>query len=101
MSVLTGLQAERCLNDHGVPATGLYWGKGGEFYDVGAGREAASFRDGVPAGAQPLAAGLGPGAERGFAPAGSASPSRCRCGRPWSAATARPASAAGCRACST
>ena len=67
VSVLTGLQAERCLNDHGVPATGLYWGKGGEFYDVGAGREAASFRDGVPAGAQPLVAGLGPGAERGFA----------------------------------
>jgi D-alanine-D-alanine ligase len=67
VSVLTGLQAERCLNDHGVPATGLYWGKGGEFYDVGAGREAAGFRDGVPAGAHPLVAGLGPGAERGFA----------------------------------
>jgi D-alanine-D-alanine ligase len=61
VSVLTGLQAERCLNQGGIPATGLYWGKGGDFHDVGAGREAASFRDGVPAGAQPLVDGLGPG----------------------------------------
>ena len=66
VSVLTGLQAERCLNESGIPATGLYWGKGGDFHDVGAGREAVSFRDGVPAGAQPLVAGLGPGAGRGF-----------------------------------
>ena len=66
VSVLTGLQAGRCLNQGGIPATGLYWGRGGDFHDVGAGREAASFRDGVPAGAQPLVAGLGPGAGRGF-----------------------------------
>jgi D-alanine-D-alanine ligase len=67
VSVLTGLQAERALNDAGTRATGLYWSKGGDFYDVGAGREADSFRDGVPPGAEPLTAALGPGGERGFA----------------------------------
>jgi D-alanine-D-alanine ligase len=72
VSVLTGLQAERCLNDHGSRATSIYWSKGGEFYDVGPGREAASFREGVPAGSDPLFVGLGSGrgsgrgAERGF-----------------------------------
>ena len=35
VSVLTGLQAERCLNDNGTRAIGIYWSKGGEFYDVG------------------------------------------------------------------
>jgi D-alanine-D-alanine ligase len=65
VSVLTGLQAERALNDHGTPAAGLYWSKAGDFWDVGAGREADSFRDGVPPGAEALAAGLG--AEGGFA----------------------------------
>jgi D-alanine-D-alanine ligase len=64
VSVLTGLQAERCLNDNGTPAIGIYWSKGGDFYDVGAGREAASFREGVPSGSEPLFAGLG--TERGF-----------------------------------
>jgi D-alanine-D-alanine ligase len=49
VSVLTGLQAERCLNDNGTPAIGLYWSKSGEFFDVGAGQEATAFRDGVPA----------------------------------------------------
>jgi D-alanine-D-alanine ligase len=64
VSVLTGLQAERCLNDNGTRAIGIYWSKGGDFYNVGAGREAAGFRDGVPAGSEPLFAGLG--TERGF-----------------------------------
>jgi D-alanine-D-alanine ligase len=64
VSVLTGLQAERCLNDNGTNAIGIYWSKAGDFYDVGAGREAASFRDGTPIGSEPLFAGLG--AERGF-----------------------------------
>jgi D-alanine-D-alanine ligase len=64
VSVLTGLQAERCLNDHGVAATGIYWSKAGDFYDVGSGREATSFRDGVPDGCDPLSVGLG--AESGF-----------------------------------
>jgi D-alanine-D-alanine ligase len=59
VSVLTGLQAERCLNDHGVAALGIYWGKDGEFYDVGAGLEATSFRDGVPAGSEPLLVRVG------------------------------------------
>jgi D-alanine-D-alanine ligase len=59
VSVLTGLQAERCLNDNGARATGVYWSKDGDFYDVGAGLEAAGFRDGVPAGAEPLVVHLG------------------------------------------
>jgi D-alanine-D-alanine ligase len=65
VSVLTGLQAERCLNDNGTAATGIYWGKNGDFYDIGTGREGTSFRDGVPDGAEPVFAGLG--TERGFA----------------------------------
>jgi D-alanine-D-alanine ligase len=64
VSVLTGLQAERCLNDNGTRAVGIYWGMDGGFYDVGAGLEAASFRAGVPAGAGPLAVRLG--REAGF-----------------------------------
>jgi D-alanine-D-alanine ligase len=64
VSVLTGLQAERCLNDNGTPAIGIYWSKSGDFYDVGTGREATSFREGVPPGAGPLFAGLG--TEAGF-----------------------------------
>jgi D-alanine-D-alanine ligase len=64
VSVLTGLQAERCLNDNGTPAIGIYWSKGGDFYDVGSGREATSFRAGVPVGSEPLTVSLG--AERGF-----------------------------------
>jgi D-alanine-D-alanine ligase len=59
VSVLTGLQAERCLNDNGVRATGIYWSKDGDFHDVGSGLEAAAFRDGVPAGSVPLAVRLG------------------------------------------
>jgi len=64
VSVLTGLQAERCLNDNGTRAIGIYWGKDGGFHNVGAGREAASFRDGVPMGAEPLFARVG--TEAGF-----------------------------------
>ncbi len=59
VSVLTGLQAERCLNDNGIPAAGIYWSKDGGFHDVGAGLEAASFRGGVPAGAEVLGVRLG------------------------------------------
>jgi D-alanine-D-alanine ligase len=64
VSVLTGLQAERCLNDNAVTATGIYWSKEGDFFDVGSGLEGVSFRDGVPAGAEPLELRLG--RERGF-----------------------------------
>jgi len=64
VSVLTGLQAERCLNDNGTRAVGIYWGKNGGFYEVGAGLEAASFRSGVPAGASALTVRLG--REAGF-----------------------------------
>jgi len=64
VSVLTGLQAERCLNDNGTPATGIYWSKDGDFCDVGTGLEGVSFRDGVPAGSEPLELHLG--RERGF-----------------------------------
>ena len=64
VSVLTGLQAERCLNDNGTPATGIYWSKDGDFCDVGAGLEGVSFRDSVPAGSEPLELHLG--RERGF-----------------------------------
>lgn len=59
VSVLTGLQAERCLNDNGIRAAAIYWSKSGDFYDVGPGREGTSFRDGVPDGSEPLFAGLG------------------------------------------
>ena len=64
VSVLTGLQAERCLNDNGTRAIGVYWSKDGDFYDVGAGLEAAGFRDGTPVGAEPLVVRLGQ--EAGF-----------------------------------
>lgn len=64
VSVLTGLQAERCLNDNGTTAAAVYWSKSGDFYDVGAGREGSSFRDGIPDGSEPLFAGLGK--ESGF-----------------------------------
>jgi D-alanine-D-alanine ligase len=59
VSVLTGLPAERCLNDNGTPAVGIYWSKAGDFHDVGSGLEAASFRDGAPVGCEPLVARLG------------------------------------------
>ncbi|HEU5421086.1 MAG TPA: hypothetical protein VFV41_25605 [Streptosporangiaceae bacterium] len=64
VSVLTGLQAERCLTASGRPVTAIYWSKNGSFFDVGTGREAASFRDGVPGSAEPLLAAVG--SERGF-----------------------------------
>ncbi|HEX5289707.1 MAG TPA: hypothetical protein VFX25_12615, partial [Streptosporangiaceae bacterium] len=64
VSVLTGLQAERCLTGNGRPVTAIYWSKNGGFFDVGTGREAVSFRDGVPGDAEPLQAVVG--AERGF-----------------------------------
>jgi D-alanine-D-alanine ligase len=64
VSVLTGLQAERCLNDNGTNAVAIYWSKAGDFYDVDAGREGANFRDGIPTGSEALFAGLG--TERGF-----------------------------------
>ncbi len=64
VSVLTGLQAERCLNDNGVRAIGIYWSKDGDFYDVGTGLEATSFRDGIPARCEHFVVRLGK--ERGF-----------------------------------
>jgi D-alanine-D-alanine ligase len=64
VSVLTGLQAERCLNDNGTQAVGIYWSKAGDFYDVGTGHEGMNFRDGVPVGSDAIFAGVG--TERGF-----------------------------------
>ncbi|HET7488928.1 MAG TPA: hypothetical protein VFJ85_13445 [Acidimicrobiales bacterium] len=57
VSVLTGLQAARALDD----TIGVYWSKDGRFWEVDAGLEASAFVDGVPrkAGALRLVAGEG------------------------------------------
>jgi D-alanine-D-alanine ligase len=64
VSVLTGLQAERCLNDNGVRATGIYWSRTGDFHDVGSGREGQDFTGGAPGGSDLLYPGFG--SEQGF-----------------------------------
>jgi D-alanine-D-alanine ligase len=65
VSVLTGLQALHELVRAKRPATGLYWSKTGDWYEIEASSEASSFVEGVPRTAQPLRLVAGPGG--GFA----------------------------------
>lgn len=64
VSILTGLQAARVLARVGTPATGLYWTKTGEWFEVDSGLEAEDFKEGVPRKAKSLELRLG--AEPGF-----------------------------------
>lgn len=50
VSILTGLQAARALDD----VTGVYWSKDGRFWEVDARLEAEAFADGVPRRSGPL-----------------------------------------------
>jgi D-alanine-D-alanine ligase len=68
VSILTGLQALRCLSDAGYPVHALFWSKVGQWFEVEAGLEAADFVDGLPKGASPLQLVVGP--DGGFQSAG-------------------------------
>lgn len=67
VSVLTGLQALHELARSGRQATGLYWSKTGEWFEIDPSLEASSFVEGVPRSAQSLQLVTGP--EGGFSPA--------------------------------
>jgi D-alanine-D-alanine ligase len=54
VSILTGLQAARALEEARRDVIGLYWTKTGEWFRVDASLEAVDFIDGVPRGAQSL-----------------------------------------------
>ena len=54
VSILTGLQALHELIGGGGLATGLYWSKTGDWYEVDPSAEASAFVEGVPRSAQPL-----------------------------------------------
>jgi D-alanine-D-alanine ligase len=54
ISILSGLQAARALQQAGREPLAIYWAKNGEFHSVDAGLEAKDFVTGVPARAQPL-----------------------------------------------
>lgn len=68
VSVLTGLQAVRCLSDGGYPVHALLWSKTGQWFEVDARLEATDFTEGVPKGATALELVVGPGG--GFQVAG-------------------------------
>jgi D-alanine-D-alanine ligase len=68
VSILTGLQAVRCLSGTAHSVRPLFWSKAGQWYEVATGLEAADFVDGVPKGASPIQLVLGP--EGGFQAAG-------------------------------
>lgn len=57
ISILTGLQVARALDDADV----VYWSKSGEWYLVDAGLEAADFADGVPRKAREVSFVASPG----------------------------------------
>lgn len=57
VSILTGLQAARALDD----ATCVYWAKDGRFWEVDSGLEAEAFAEGVPRKAGPLRLQAGEG----------------------------------------
>ncbi len=61
VSILTGLQASRCLLDGGDRVHGIYWAKGGDWYEVDPGLEGRDFIDGPPRGASRIELVLGPG----------------------------------------
>jgi D-alanine-D-alanine ligase len=62
VSILTGLQAARALEQSGGPRLrAVYWTKTGEWFDVDPSAEAGAFVEGVPRGASPLQLVVGPG----------------------------------------
>ncbi|MDE2281935.1 MAG: hypothetical protein KGJ92_04080 [Actinomycetales bacterium] len=61
VSILTGLQALRELRRSDKGATGIYWTKTGDFYQVNGDVEAEAFIDGVPRGASALTLRVGDG----------------------------------------
>ncbi len=61
VSILTGLQALRELRRTETNATGIYWTKTGDFYQVSGDVEADAFLDGVPRGSSALTLRLGDG----------------------------------------
>jgi D-alanine-D-alanine ligase len=65
ISILTGLQAARALQDRGLDPLALYWSKTGDFHLVPATLEAGDFLTGVPSKAEPLQLIVRPGG--GFA----------------------------------
>ena len=54
ISILTGLQAGRALNNGGRPVDLIYWTKTGLWFSIDPDAEASHFTDGVPAKAKPL-----------------------------------------------
>ncbi len=68
VSILTGLQASRCLVESGREVHGLYWTKAGSWFEVDPGLEGKDFTDGPPKGASPVRFVLGP--DGGFQSAG-------------------------------
>lgn len=68
VSVLTGLQAVRCLSDAGYPVHALFWSKAGEWFEVDPRLEGSDFAVGLPKGASALQLVLG--ADGGFQQAG-------------------------------
>ena len=61
VSILTGLQAVRCLSNTRHSVHALFWSKAGQWFEVATGLEATDFVDGVPKGSSPLEFVLGPG----------------------------------------
>ncbi len=61
VSILTGLQAVRCLAGMTdiAEVCSLYWSKAGEWFDVPTGLEPSAFVAGAPAGARPLRLSVG------------------------------------------
>jgi D-alanine-D-alanine ligase len=68
ISILTGLQAARALQDAGLDPVGIYWSKAGDFHAVPATLEAKDYVAGVPAKAEPIDLVARPGG--GFVGAG-------------------------------
>jgi D-alanine-D-alanine ligase len=68
VSILTGLQASRCLAEGGHRVRALYWTKTGEWFEVDPRLEGGDFVDGLPKGSVPLRLVVEPGG--GFQPAG-------------------------------
>jgi D-alanine-D-alanine ligase len=54
ISILTGLQAARALQDAGQAPLAVYWSKAGDFHQVAADLEARDYVNGVPAKAERL-----------------------------------------------
>lgn len=59
VSILTGLQAARCLRAARRDVVAFYWAKSGAWFSVAPESEATDFQEGVPRKAKPLALRLG------------------------------------------